>query len=60
MEPAIMALVVMLSLLLVLWLAGYAFKMIEDSLPGNERPHESCLSPLELAEEGLPIGQDLC
>lgn len=46
MDTAIAVLVVLLSLLLVLGIAAYAFKMIQDSLPGNAGPDQSYPNPL--------------
>jgi len=46
MDAAITVLVVILSLLLVLGIAAYAFRMIQDSLPGNAGPDQSYPNPL--------------
>jgi len=46
MDAAITVLVVLLSLLLVLGIAAYAFRMIRDSLPGDTGPDQSYPNPL--------------
>jgi len=46
MDAAITVLVVLLSLLLVLGMAAYAFRMIQDSLPGDAGPDQSYPNPL--------------